>query len=68
MGEHFPYATSMGLLAATVLVTAGIVIWFGPEARGVSFMGADGSAADEIETVGVLGSQAELLPSNTQKR
>ena len=68
MGEHFPYAASMGLLAATVLVTAGIVIWFGPEARGVSFMGADGSAADEVETVGVLGSQAELLHSNTQKR
>jgi MFS transporter, SHS family, lactate transporter len=39
LGEHFKYATSMGLLAATVLIVGAVVIWLGPEATGVSFVG-----------------------------
>ena len=38
VGEHFSYATSMGGLAAVVLLVGAIVIWAGPEARGVSFL------------------------------
>jgi MFS transporter, SHS family, lactate transporter len=37
LGEHFTYAQAMGLLAATVLLVAAVVIVFGPEARGISF-------------------------------
>jgi MFS transporter, SHS family, lactate transporter len=37
LGEHFSYAQAMGLLAATVLLVAAIVIVLGPEARGISF-------------------------------
>jgi SHS family lactate transporter-like MFS transporter len=39
LGEHFRYATSMGILAATVLLVGAIVIFLGPEAKGVSFAG-----------------------------
>lgn len=38
LGEHFSYSTSMGLLAATVLIVGAMVIWAGPEAKGVSFV------------------------------
>jgi MFS transporter, SHS family, lactate transporter len=38
LGEHFSYSTSMGVLAATVLIIGAMVIWAGPEARGVSFV------------------------------
>jgi MFS transporter, SHS family, lactate transporter len=41
MGEHFQYASSMSLLAATVLSVGAVVIYFGPEAKGVSFTGGD---------------------------
>jgi SHS family lactate transporter-like MFS transporter len=37
LGEHFTYAQAMGLLAATMLFIAAIVITLGPEAKGVSF-------------------------------
>ena len=37
LGEHFTYAQSMGVLAATVMAGGVIVISLGPEARGVSF-------------------------------
>ncbi len=37
LGEHFSYAQSMGMLAATVLLAGAIVIWLGPEAKGVEF-------------------------------
>ena len=37
LGEHFSYATAMGLLAGLVFLTAALVIGLGPEARGVSF-------------------------------
>jgi len=37
LGEHFTYAQSMGVLAATVMVGGVIVIALGPEAHGVSF-------------------------------
>ncbi len=38
LGEHFSYSTSMGLLAGTVLIVGAMVIWAGPEAKGVSFV------------------------------
>ena len=37
LAEHFTYAQSMGVLAATVLIGGAIVISLGPEAHGVSF-------------------------------
>lgn len=40
LGEHFRYATSMGILASMVLICGALVIYLGPEAKGVSF--ADG--------------------------
>ena len=39
LGEHFSYAASMGGLAATVLLIGAMVIWAGPEAKGISFVG-----------------------------
>ena len=38
LGEHFSYATSMGGLAAVVLLIGAVVIWAGPEAKGISFL------------------------------
>ncbi|HEY1759750.1 MAG TPA: MFS transporter [Bryobacteraceae bacterium] len=38
LGEHFSYAASMGGLAAGVFLIGAIVIWAGPEAKGVSFV------------------------------
>ncbi len=38
LGEHFTYAAAMGGLAATVFILGSIVIWAGPEAKGVSFV------------------------------
>jgi len=37
LGEHFTYAQSMGILAATVLLVGAVVIGAGPENRGVTF-------------------------------
>ncbi len=37
LGEHFTYAQSMGVLAATVMAGGAIVTFFGPEAHGVTF-------------------------------
>jgi MFS transporter, SHS family, lactate transporter len=37
LGEHLKYATSMGALAALVLGIGALVIYLGPEAKGVSF-------------------------------
>ncbi|HZF08222.1 MAG TPA: MFS transporter [Thermoanaerobaculia bacterium] len=37
LGEHFTYAQAMGGLAAIVMVGGAIVIFFGPEAHGVTF-------------------------------
>jgi MFS transporter, SHS family, lactate transporter len=42
LGEHFSYAASMGGLAAAVLIIGAAVIWAGPEAKGVSFVGRAG--------------------------
>jgi SHS family lactate transporter-like MFS transporter len=38
LGEHFSYATSMAGLAAIVLLIGALVIWLGPEAKGVAFV------------------------------
>jgi SHS family lactate transporter-like MFS transporter len=38
LGEHFSYATSMASLAAIVLLIGALVIWLGPEAKGVAFV------------------------------
>jgi MFS transporter, SHS family, lactate transporter len=37
LGEHFRYATSMGVFAAIVLTVGALVIYIGPEAKRVSF-------------------------------
>jgi SHS family lactate transporter-like MFS transporter len=37
VGEHFSYATAMGLVAAVALTVGMLVIGLGPEAHGVSF-------------------------------
>jgi SHS family lactate transporter-like MFS transporter len=37
LGEHLSYATAMGVLAAFVSLAAAVIIWVGPEARGVLF-------------------------------
>lgn len=37
LGERFSYTQSMGLLAAAVLTLAAVVVYFGPEAKGVRF-------------------------------
>ena len=47
LGEHFTYAQAMGYLAAGVLLIGSVVIWFGPEARGVAF----GKAAESSVTL-----------------
>jgi SHS family lactate transporter-like MFS transporter len=38
LGEHFTYASTMGIVAALVLFLGAFVIWAGPEAKGVSFL------------------------------
>jgi SHS family lactate transporter-like MFS transporter len=38
LGEHFNYATAMATLAASVFLIGSIVIWAGPEAKGVAFV------------------------------
>jgi len=40
LGEHFSYGAAMGGLAAAVFLLGSIVIWTGPEAKGVSFVKA----------------------------
>jgi SHS family lactate transporter-like MFS transporter len=40
LAEHLTYAESMGYLACAILIVGAIVIWFGPEAKGVSFLKA----------------------------
>jgi MFS transporter, SHS family, lactate transporter len=37
LAEHFSYSTAMGFFAVVVLSIGGLVIWFGPEAKGISF-------------------------------
>jgi SHS family lactate transporter-like MFS transporter len=37
LGEHFSYATSMGILAAIVLLVGAMIVWLGPEKKGVAF-------------------------------
>ena len=37
LGERFSYTQSMGILAAGVLTLAALVIYVGPEAKGVRF-------------------------------
>ena len=38
LGEHFSYAAAMGGLAAVIFLVGSIVIWAGPEAKGVLFV------------------------------
>src|SRR6185312_15218997 len=38
LAQHFSYSTSMGLLAAGVLVIGAVVIALGPESRGLDFV------------------------------
>jgi MFS transporter, SHS family, lactate transporter len=48
LGEHFRYATSMAILAATVLVVGAAVIYAGPEAKGISFLGSDAVLVEDL--------------------
>lgn len=48
LGEHFGYAISMGGLAAVVLLGGAVVIWAGPEAKGVSFMKSGEVSIDAV--------------------
>src|SRR5580698_1060599 len=43
LGEHFTYAAAMGGLAATVFLIGSVVIWAGPEAKGISFVSKAGA-------------------------
>lgn len=66
LGEHFKYASSMGLFAATVLIVGAIVIYAGPEAKGVSFLGGERLTTDEIEGSPVFGSRPEVLSAKNE--
>jgi len=44
LAEHFSYAASMGGLAAAVLLIGAVVIWAGPEAKGISFVKTEAAA------------------------
>jgi SHS family lactate transporter-like MFS transporter len=41
LGEVFTYKQSMGMLVAVVFVGTVLVVWLGPEARGISFRKTD---------------------------
>jgi MFS transporter, SHS family, lactate transporter len=45
LAQHFSYASAMGAMAAAVLLIGAVVIWAGPEAKGVSFVGRKQAAA-----------------------
>jgi len=64
LGEHFSYASSMGVLAAIVLIAGAVVIHAGPEARGISFVGSDAAVADEIETARRTRTEAAASPGS----
>ncbi len=51
LGEHFTYASSMGVLAAIVLLVGAVVIWSGPEAKGIAFVRDESSPTIAPETV-----------------
>jgi len=61
LGEHFKYASSMGILAATVLSVGALVIYLGPEAKGVSFVGAETLTSDILKNEQVSGSGSRLI-------
>jgi SHS family lactate transporter-like MFS transporter len=48
VGEHFRYATSMGLIAGIVLIVGAVVIYIGPEAKGISFVDEEGLTTQEF--------------------
>jgi SHS family lactate transporter-like MFS transporter len=54
LGEHFTYAQALGTLAAVATVGGIMVLFAGPEARGVAFV--------STEAIG-FGPQAEAAPS-----
>jgi SHS family lactate transporter-like MFS transporter len=49
LGEVFTYRQSMGLLMTFVFIAAVVVIWLGPERRGVSFRKADVGRATDLQ-------------------
>jgi SHS family lactate transporter-like MFS transporter len=51
LGEHFTYASTMGMVAALVLFVGAFVIWAGPEAKGVSFLKSKTAAEQLAEPV-----------------
>lgn len=44
LGERFSYTASMGILAAVVLSLAALVVYLGPEAKGIHFGGRQSNA------------------------
>jgi SHS family lactate transporter-like MFS transporter len=66
MGEHFRYATSMGILAATVLLVGALVIFLGPEAKGVSFAGEDRLTTKGFDNRLSGMAEPELLPAKNE--
>jgi SHS family lactate transporter-like MFS transporter len=49
LGERFSYQTSMGILAAIVLVFAAVIVSAGPENRGVAFLNTEQPVAPALE-------------------
>jgi hypothetical protein len=53
----------MRVVVTTVLIAAAIVIYVGPEAKGVSFMGTQRFAHSEINIAQERGTEEQLLPA-----
>jgi SHS family lactate transporter-like MFS transporter len=51
LGEHLSYTFSMGVLAAIVLLVGAVVIWLGPESKGISFVRPEAPATPMPEAV-----------------
>lgn len=63
LGEHLRYETAMGLLAAVVLLAGSVVIYLGPEAKGVSFLRVEHVAARETGAEHTDGAEEQLVPT-----
>jgi SHS family lactate transporter-like MFS transporter len=70
LGEHFSYRQSMSTIAATAITCAALVMFFGPEARGVSFRrDGDGLPPDETHTARPRAAVAGvILPAVSEGR
>jgi SHS family lactate transporter-like MFS transporter len=69
LGEHFTYAQSMGVLAATVMVGVAVVTFFGPENHRVTFRKLPGGTPElqhgriaELQERGIPGLREVKVP------